>query len=438
MNFNSLLLGAQETNELEALFLRENLIVGMSGEHDGLTTIADRRAEAFSQRISQKTKLLRLLLLFDKFDSTALSELDLSFLVQNELICKGSELYKNGILSSYGCSFDGMLDISLKFKMEVINSIKDLIIDIDQELGINMIMSAITYKDLAMLCDFSMKQKLSQFLDIIWSYIKNETFIDGMYIYVDDISYSKEIVEKWVSAKSICLFESVYDRINKHSDLMQYVNIENIVSDSLFKKYKFCYEKGLNSEYLLVTDPSIIYRYNQRDFFSEESLMKHQSMFGIYHSENKGMPLFDRSVQVKNSITNTPKLVDDIYYIVNIRLSDKINNLPTPSSIKELIRMRKRPEIISYRKVFSDWCKCMLDGDHLAIKEIQKDFEIAEKFLIKHRLRENKKTSLINCFFESIGGQIPYLSNVLGFFNPFITRKSIQNKRKHEWFLLTR
>lgn len=167
-------------------------------------------------------------------------------------------------------------------------------------------------------------------------------------------------------------------------------------------------------------------------------IMKESIMYGIYDSMESESIYFDGSILptyqgVQSSVDIT---AEDVSQIMNIDLSPELYHLPIPSTLSEAIILRSRPEIVSFRNVFFEWCKAIKQGDIDMATRIKKDISIAQKELDKYYKWETRKTKLFSCITEVLIGQIPYLSNVVGAVSPFQTRDTLRKKSKNSWILL--
>ena len=96
---------------------------------------------------------------------------------------------------------------------------------------------------------------------------------------------------------------------------------------------------------------------------------------------------------------NVPaNISENISRIINIDLSPKLYHLPIPSTVAEAIELRKRPEIVSFRKIFFEWCKANKEGDIDMTKRIKSDINMAQKELDKYI---SGKTVRLNCLVAS-------------------------------------
>jgi len=132
------------------------------------------------------------------------------------------------------------------------------------------------------------------------------------------------------------------------------------------------------------------------------------------------------------------KIIEDVYHIVNIDLSNEVGRLPIPKNMSEAMRLRARPEIKSFRNVFLNWCSNMYSGDVAEAEYIKRDFEAATKFFKEQENARKRRQSIFNCSCEILGGLIPYLSTVTGVIGPIKSLKEAREEEKFRWLLLTR
>lgn len=167
-------------------------------------------------------------------------------------------------------------------------------------------------------------------------------------------------------------------------------------------------------------------------------ILKESIMYGIYDSMISGSIYFDGSILPTHHGVQSPVDVtaEDVSQIMNIDLSPELYHLPIPSTFSEAILLRNRPEILSFRNVFFEWCKAIKQGDIEMATRIKKDISIAQKELDKYYKWEEQKTKLFSCITEVLISQIPYLSNVVGAISPFQTRDTLRKKSKNSWILL--
>lgn len=140
--------------------------------------------------------------------------------------------------------------------------------------------------------------------------------------------------------------------------------------------------------------------------------------------------------------TNKVKPLDDlpanISYILKLDLSPLLCEFPIPQNIKDVLYLRSRPEIKSFRETFFSWCDCIKREEYDIAQRIKKDILVAQNMLAKYSQWEKKKTNLLYCTIDAILSQVPYLSNVLGLISPYSLRNTIKDKEKNSWVSLLR
>ena len=111
------------------------------------------------------------------------------------------------------------------------------------------------------------------------------------------------------------------------------------------------------------------------------------------------------------------------------------------------MRLRNRPEIISFRNIFRSWCEELQNfGDTKTIELITKDFNKASNYLNEQYKKFDKQKKVSYAFFQNF---ISILMLVPGYFIPFfsllfdipeswVSRKGAIKRSETEWFLLTR
>lgn len=212
-------------------------------------------------------------------------------------------------------------------------------------------------------------------------------------------------------------------------------------------------QKNLH-EYHLFTEQEIMANYAEwlRDcelwassFFYNSAretmgMVKESIMYGLYDSIISGTIYYDGSISTEShKLVDTPaNIAENISKIINIDLSPELYHLPIPSTVSEAIELRKRPEIVSFRNIFFEWCKAIKQCDIDMAERIKNDVNRAQKELDKYYKWEKSKIKLFSCIIDAIVGQIPYLSNIVGGISPFQTRNILRNRAENSWVLLLR
>ena len=435
MSFNKLILGENELHDFENLLLRDRIITKMNTEY---SPAAGSPIISKGTRNTNKARLLKAIMVFDKIDAVDLSPYDVSPLVdcglveENACISHGSD----SVLSSR------VVDSAWKYKNQIIESIISITNSLFRANRIDVYpKSLISQEELLDLCDAYLYGSQRDFL----SAYNNAMELILQHYFRFNSDYNRALERIW---------DSVYDNIDKIYDVLDsvpyekdliptYLNLFEELQSSIQKYYVSHICLDCKSDWMKCCDNSeFMYTYNFSCPFREElGEQRFAKINGLILSSENNAVLFDNSIQFLNSIRNSSdslKLIDDIYHIVNIDLSNILESLPTPRNAREAIRIRNRPEISSFRNILFHWGESLSTGDIDTAEQIQKDFDEAKKYFIKKEKNNITKRSIFHCFFEALGSQIPYLSNVVGFITPFLTRKKLLEEEKHRWFLLTR
>lgn len=171
-------------------------------------------------------------------------------------------------------------------------------------------------------------------------------------------------------------------------------------------------------------------------------IIKECIIIGLYESQQNNSIYYDGIItqnRTKRIIENRIEFdANDILSVMNIDLSPCLYHLPVPTTMNEVLMLRKRPEIISFRKVFFEWCSLIRKCDFKSVERINKDIALAQKGLEKYYKWENSKTKSFNCLIDAVLSQIPYLSNILGSITPFSTKSILKTRQDNSWVLLLR
>lgn len=160
---------------------------------------------------------------------------------------------------------------------------------------------------------------------------------------------------------------------------------------------------------------------------------------GLYLSESLNQTYFDGNLCIKTKeIKSFDGLPEDISCILKLDLSPLFCEFPIPQNVKEVVYLRSRPEIESFREVFFYWCDCIKKEDYDIAEKIKKDILAAQNALARYSQWKKKKTNLLYCTIDALLGQIPYLSNILGLITPYSLRNTLKEKEKNSWVSLLR
>lgn len=175
----------------------------------------------------------------------------------------------------------------------------------------------------------------------------------------------------------------------------------------------------------------------------ELGIFKEGVMSGLYQSMVRGSVYYDGVISSRNLNLNFDrfdlnKLQENITQIISLDLSPELYSLPIPSNINEVIQLRKRPEIVSFRKIFFEWCNFLKNGDVEMASKVKQDIKKAQTELEKYYKWENSKVKTFSCLFDAFIGQIPYISNIVSAVSPFSLRKMFKQRVNNSWVLLLR
>jgi hypothetical protein len=131
----------------------------------------------------------------------------------------------------------------------------------------------------------------------------------------------------------------------------------------------------------------------------------------------------------------TVELIDNLYYLVKTNLTNEVLILPEPRSISEAIEMRNAKEMKKFREILSEWLSALVQGDVMLEKNIRRDIQKANIELEKLKHWRQFEKSPLNFWLNSIGGQIPYFSNILSAFNSVAGLYSTISEKNNSWVL---
>lgn len=443
MGFGKLILGESELADFEDLFIRDRIINRMHPDF----SFKDDDIELIQRtRNKNKTRLLLSIMLFDKFDAVNMSEYDLSPLIDCGLIEEDACLV-NG--TSDGHPTSAIIDSVWDYDQELIKRIYNITESLMAKTGIEVYpKSFVKEEDTLNLCNafiLGSQQDFMREYEKVLRIILHNWYAGGfVYSALNLPEYEKDAILDQILYlashnidKLYCVLQSVPkedETISRYSCLFEelesniqlyYVPSECI---SCSHDWRICCK---NSEFLYSCRFDCFYR----ESMGEQRYAKYNGL--ILSGENNAV-LFDNSIRFRRKNPTSVKITEDIYHIVNIDLSQQVESLPVPKTAKEALRIRNRPEVSSLRAVLHQWGECLTSGNIDEAEYIKRDFDSARKYFEKKEMRNKKKKSFFHCFFEALGSQIPYLSNVVGIISPFKTRKKIIEEEKHRWFLLTR
>lgn len=427
LSFNKLILGDFELDEFEHLLVKDRYGIEGTERYDSLPFK--------NKRITNRSRLLVSLLLYEKIDAVTLSSLDLSPLIDAGVVepesCIVAGTHRNHPLEE-------MLNAAWKLKQNIISALYVVLDDL------------LNY--------FNLKHEI---------YPRNVFHDEDLLELVDSILYEekhdfvavlKNLVRKMFDPHEMMLSEDIIIRaqelIDQKEELLfsQFSKVKE--SNSLFRMYCDVFSRMQESSqwYSVPNNCRICEKewgncVSNSEFFSQCNFLcpqredlgaqKFAKMNGLVTSHLQNATLFDNSIRFKTRRVPLEKITEDIYHIVNIDMSQIIGSLPVPHTVQEAMRLRERPEIKSYRNIFLSWCENMYRGDVPEAEYIKRDFDDANKFF-KDKERSEKCCPAFRCTCEIIGNQIPYLSNIIGIVSPLQNLHNRKLEEKYRWILLTR
>jgi len=142
------------------------------------------------------------------------------------------------------------------------------------------------------------------------------------------------------------------------------------------------------------------------------------------------------SSDIVNSKNIKTYIAEDVDVIAKTLLKNEIAILPYPKNLNEVMKMREKKEIITFREVMSNWIETLHKGEQYLEPKLRKDIAKANKELKKLENWREYQFSPINFWINSIGGHIPILSNILtGIYTLTGVYEHISNK-KYNWVML--
>lgn len=159
--------------------------------------------------------------------------------------------------------------------------------------------------------------------------------------------------------------------------------------DDLYKHYDACVEAVLADGWY-EKEPAL-YAFESDIAYMYDSLLK-----GIYISSMEGCAFAGpTAAEPKHLPKREAQRVDEVYSLVETRLTDEILYLPDPRSIEEAVELRNNEHMASFRRVLADWLEIIKAGDVAAEQKIRNDMRRANRALrILGRVREFKRSPL--------------------------------------------
>ncbi|WP_018277573.1 hypothetical protein WKI13_13200 [Teredinibacter turnerae] len=193
----------------------------------------------------------------------------------------------------------------------------------------------------------------------------------------------------------------------------------------------------MNAVNVLLDDPIAFSR--QMDIDLSEMEYQVQRVYlpvvkAIYSSANSGSTVVSRLASNSEPFPVEPiELVDELYYLVQTRLNDQVIYLPKPSSIDHALEVRNFPEMVDFRLILNEWIEYIRDGGDRGVEKIDADLKLANRSLRRIENIIEFQQSPINFWINTIGGHIPFVSNVITVANTFASGYSMYGQRKYRW-----
>ena len=458
LDFTKIILGYNEIDDFTRLAIREKFITSFSDEWDEWDSgdFDDDFFEAQHSRISNKSSLLRTLLLFENIDSNRFVKYNCDRLIErgivteNSLICaqgKGNELSPEHKIND---------KINYEDEQGFSYLLTGLIIKMDNKLNTSFF-GSIDETEIKKIAHLLSKGNIKEAKNLLLNSELTGLFANEIIgtDWFDSFLYSSGIISKSFgiidrqalrfAKANICRFilNPITSFLQKNRDIFSYSS-DAIVNNCVELLDKLFVIDGklrcINCE--MRRSIECLDKFN-----CEHSFDRYVTLIDIFTSLEEKIPVYSRSFKTTAvSSINEAKIVNDVYYLFRLSELKQLNSLPTPQSLEEMLRLRSRPEIISFRRVFRTWCEQLQNfGDEKAIQLITKDFNRASEYLKKqyeHEQRERERKPFIQNLFSIIleipGLFIPFFSLLFDLPKPWIKRSRAIKKHEVEWFLLTR
>lgn len=386
LSLNKLILGNFELDEFEHLLIKDRY---------GIESVERYVSQPLrSKRITNRSRLLISLLLYEKIDAVTLSDLNLSPLIDAGAIepesCIVAGTQRNHPLEE-------MLNAAWKYKQNIISTTYVILDDL--------------------LNNFNLKHEI---------YPRNILRNEDLLQLVDSVLYGtkqdfvaelKNLVRKMLDPHEMMHFEDIVVRaeelIDQKAELLLIQLLKVNGSSPLFQEYRDVFPRMQESNQWYsvpyncqicekkwvdcVNNSEFLSQYNflcpEREDLGAQTFAK---MNGLVTSHLQNATLFDNSIRFKTKQLPIENVAEDIYHIVNIDMSHIVGSLPVPHTVHEAMRLRERPEIKSYRNIFLSWCENMYIGDVPEAEYIKRDFDDANKFF-KDKERREKTCPTFRC-----------------------------------------
>lgn len=167
-------------------------------------------------------------------------------------------------------------------------------------------------------------------------------------------------------------------------------------------------------------------------------LLRESISRGLYLSDHLGQTYYDGNLSINKAKVKILDTSFDINCILSLDLTPLLCEFPIPRNMKDVLYLRSRPEIKSFREIFFYWCDCIKQEEYDIAEKVKKDILSAQNALAKYSEWEKRKVGFLFCTIDALLSQIPYLSNILGFVAPYSLRNTLKLHEKNSWVSLLR
>lgn len=189
---------------------------------------------------------------------------------------------------------------------------------------------------------------------------------------------------------------------------------------TLQKHFDACVNLARRSAYIVDSDikeaKDIRYKYGYYRFYRDVEEFYWGIAAGLKGSMMEG-------VQYASSVASSSLIparhnfhaVEDMMYIAQAMLNDKIRVLPNPRNLKEAAKLKYHKHMKRFRDVITEWVDAIQEGRIEGEKRIRNDIALANRDLKHLQSWREFKSSPLAFWINAIGGHIPIFSNVLTF-----------------------
>lgn len=124
---------------------------------------------------------------------------------------------------------------------------------------------------------------------------------------------------------------------------------------------------------------------------------------------------------------------EQVSYMAKLNFNKKILPIPQPSTLREVEDFRRNPDWISFREVYAQWISYLQDGDINAFAKMKNDVIKAHQAMDKLDKYKKADGNILTRMLFLLGGEIPYVSEILSIYG-FITATKVDAiERKNRW-----